>query len=41
MTGELVYTSQSQDGVAKIEGKFYNKTTTPECSEDRTAVPSE
>jgi len=24
----------------KIERKFYDKTTTPECSEDRTAVPS-
>ena len=24
----------------KIEGKFPDKTTTPECSEDRTAVPS-
>jgi len=25
----------------KMEGKFYDRTTTPECSEDRTAsVPS-
>ena len=27
-------------GVVKIEGDFYEWTTTPECSEDRTAVPS-
>ena len=37
----IVPTSQSHDGnVVKIEGKFYELTTTPECSEDRTAVPS-
>ena len=37
-TGELVHTSQSQ---AKIYRRWvYNRTTTPECSEDRTAVPS-
>ena len=40
-TGELVHTSQSQDGVCmvKIEGK-YEKTTTPECSEDRVLLPT-
>ena len=27
-------------GVVKIESEFYEWTTTPECSEDRTAVPS-
>ena len=37
----IVPTSQSHDGgVVKIEGEFYVWTTTPECSEDRTAVPS-
>ena len=41
-TGELVHTRQSQDGVwwRYIEGRFYDRTTTPECSEDRTAVPT-
>jgi len=38
-TGELVHTSQ-RCGLVKIEGKFYDRTTTPECSEDRRAVPS-
>ena len=36
--GELVHKSQNQDGV--WWGKFYNRTITPECSEDRTAVLS-
>ena len=43
-TGELAHTSQSQElarlVLVKIEGEFYNRTTTAECSEDRTAVPS-
>jgi len=41
-TGELVHTSQKPRwvGLVKIEVTFYNRTTTPECSEDRTAVPS-
>ena len=39
-TGELVHTSKNQVGSGENRGKFYDKTTTPECSEDRTAVPS-
>ena len=36
----IVPTSQSQEGgVVKMEGKLYKSTTTPEYSEDRTAVP--
>ena len=37
---QLVHTNQTKWGLVKIEGKFHDRTTTPECSEDRTAVPS-
>ena len=43
-TGELAHTSESQElarwVLVKIEGEFHNRTTTAECSEDQTAVPS-
>ena len=43
-TGEFAHTSQSQElarwVLVKIEGEFHNRTTTVECNEDRTAVPS-
>ena len=32
--------SKARWGLVKIEGEFHNRTTTPECSEDWTAVPS-
>ena len=32
-TGELVHTSQTKMGLVKVEGKFYNRTTTPEKTE--------
>ena len=31
---------QAKMGSGEEEGKFHDSTTTPECSEDRTAVPS-
>ena len=36
-TGELVHTSQSQDRTGE---EFYDRKTTPDSSEDRTAVPT-
>ena len=36
----LYHCADSPRGVVKIEGEFYHRTTTPECSENRTAVPS-